>query len=56
MTATTQRTARDIALYAAGWNHVPVTFPTKVPVGDEWRRRVIREKDVPKYFGGATLA
>jgi putative DNA primase/helicase len=35
-----------------GWNPVPVPYKTKVPVGQEWQRRVIRDVDVPRFFNG----
>jgi bifunctional DNA primase/polymerase-like protein len=55
VTAQTQRTARDIALeyVQRGWNPVPIPFRTKIPVGEGWQKRVIREEDVPKYFNCA---
>jgi hypothetical protein len=35
-----------------GWNPLPLPYESKVPVGDEWQHRVIRDVDVPKYFNG----
>jgi hypothetical protein len=35
-----------------GWNPVPVPFKSKVPIGEEWQKRIIDHSNVGKFFNG----
>src|SRR6516162_2183203 len=44
-----------LSYIARGWNPVPVSRKTKMPIGREWQKRVLTAATAARYFNGAAI-